>query len=95
MFNVHLAPWVFPFSPAIFTGKMTAHQCAEDHPLEWQRIVARSGDEPVARALTDAVTPPVAIVAGRVRGAAAAPARGARLGLRSLRARLSARRVQS
>jgi formate dehydrogenase subunit gamma len=95
MFNVHLAPWVFPFSPAIFTGKMTAHQCAEDHPLEWQRIVARSGDQPVARALTDSITPPAAIVAGRVRSVAAAPARGARLGLRSLRERLSARRVQS
>jgi cytochrome b subunit of formate dehydrogenase len=95
MFNVHLAPWVFPFSPAIFTGKMTAHQCAEDHPLEWQRIVAKSGDQPVARALTDAHTPPAAIVAGRIRGAAAAPARGAMLRLRSLRERLSARRMES
>ncbi len=40
MFNVHLAPWVFPFNPAIFTGKLTTHQCAEDHPLEWERLVA-------------------------------------------------------
>jgi formate dehydrogenase subunit gamma len=24
MFNVHLAPWVFPFNPAIFTGKLSA-----------------------------------------------------------------------
>ncbi|MBI5283959.1 MAG: hypothetical protein HY874_02605 [Chloroflexi bacterium] len=40
MFNVHLAPWVFPFNPAIFTGKITAHYCAEEHPLEWERITA-------------------------------------------------------
>jgi len=40
MFNVHLAPWVFPFNPAIFTGKLSAHQVAEDHPLEWERMVA-------------------------------------------------------
>jgi formate dehydrogenase subunit gamma len=35
MFNVHFAPWVFPFNPAIFTGKMSAKRYAEDHPLEW------------------------------------------------------------
>jgi hypothetical protein len=40
MFNVHLAPWVFPFNPAIFTGKVTAHYCAEEHPLEWERMTA-------------------------------------------------------
>ena len=93
MFNVHLAPWVFPFSPAIFTGKMTAHQCAEDHPLEWQRIVAKGGAEPVARALTDAHTPVVSIIGGEMRSAATASVRGARGSYRSLRRRLSARRV--
>jgi cytochrome b subunit of formate dehydrogenase len=40
MFNVHLAPWVFPFNPAIFTGKYSAARYAEDHPLEWERIKA-------------------------------------------------------
>jgi cytochrome b subunit of formate dehydrogenase len=40
MFNVHLAPWVFPFNPAIFTGKMTARRCAEEHPLEWERMMS-------------------------------------------------------
>lgn len=40
MFNVHLAPWVFPFNPAIFTGKMTVRQCAEEHPLEWERMMS-------------------------------------------------------
>jgi len=40
MFNVHLAPWVFPFNPAIFTGRMTARRCAEEHPLEWERMMS-------------------------------------------------------
>jgi cytochrome b subunit of formate dehydrogenase len=39
-FNVHLAPWVFPFNPAIFTGKVSARRYAEDHPLEWARLEA-------------------------------------------------------
>ncbi len=95
MFNVHLAPWVFPFSPAIFTGKMTAHQCAEDHPLEWERIVAKSGAEPVARALRDEHTPIVAIVGGQMRSAAVASTRGARTRIRRLRQLLSARRMSS
>jgi len=38
LFNVHLAPWAFPMNPAIFTGKMSAHRYAEEHPMEWQRI---------------------------------------------------------
>ena len=38
MFNVHLAPWVFPFNPAIFTGRMSAHRYVEDHPLEWASL---------------------------------------------------------
>ncbi|HEU4760071.1 MAG TPA: cytochrome b/b6 domain-containing protein [Dehalococcoidia bacterium] len=42
VFNVHLAPWSFPFNPAIFTGKMRAHRYAEDHPLEWERLQAAS-----------------------------------------------------
>jgi cytochrome b subunit of formate dehydrogenase len=40
MFNVHLAPWVFPFNPAIFTGKMSESRYVEDHPLEWARLEA-------------------------------------------------------
>ncbi len=46
MFNVHLAPWVFPFNPAIFTGKMSATRYAEDHPLEWASLEA-AGAAPV------------------------------------------------
>jgi formate dehydrogenase subunit gamma len=94
MFNVHLAPWVFPFSPAIFTGKMTAHQCADDHPLEWERLVAQSGDQPVATALTHSITPPLSIVSSTARRSAGSAARGARLRLDGLRRRLMARRVE-
>ncbi len=43
MFNVHLAPWVFPFNPAIFTGKLSARSYAEDHPLEWASLEAAGG----------------------------------------------------
>jgi len=43
MFNVHLAPWVFPFNPAIFTGRLSAGRYAEDHPLEWARLEAAGG----------------------------------------------------
>lgn len=43
MFNVHLAPWVFPFNPAIFTGKLSAERYAEDHPLEWASLEAAGG----------------------------------------------------
>ena len=40
MFNAHLAPWVFPFNPTIFTGKLSRERYAEDHPLEYERLVA-------------------------------------------------------
>jgi len=40
MFNAHLAPWVFPFNPAIFTGKLSRERYAEDHPLEFEHLVA-------------------------------------------------------
>lgn len=48
MFNVHLAPWVFPFNPAIFTGKLSARRYAEDHPLEWARLEAAGRAAPAA-----------------------------------------------
>ena len=95
MFNVHLAPWVFPFSPAIFTGKMTARQCAEDHPLEWERIVAKGEVAPVATALTDEGTPVISIVTRPARRMAAAAARGTRARYRKLWERLVARRAES
>jgi thiosulfate reductase cytochrome b subunit len=44
LFNVHLAPWVFPFNPAIFTGRMSARRYEEDHPLEWEHIQAAASE---------------------------------------------------
>ncbi len=41
MFNAHLAPWIFPFNPAIFTGKLSRERYAEDHPLEYARLTSR------------------------------------------------------
>lgn len=38
MFNAHLAPWVFPFNPSIFTGRLSREHYAEEHPLEYAHI---------------------------------------------------------
>jgi len=38
MFNAHLAPWIFPFNPSIFTGKVARERYAEEHPLEYARL---------------------------------------------------------
>ncbi len=40
MFNAHLAPGIFPFNPAIFTGKLTKERYAHEHPVEYQRLTA-------------------------------------------------------
>src|SRR5574341_1504477 len=41
MFNAHLAPGVFPFNPAIFTGKLRKERYEHEHPLEYERMMAR------------------------------------------------------
>ncbi len=67
MFNVHLAPWVFPFNPAIFTGKLSASRYAEDHPLEWARLEAAGGAaETPRRDRSRALAPAIAGVARSV-----------------------------
>jgi cytochrome b subunit of formate dehydrogenase len=53
MFNVHLAPWVFPFNPSIFTGKVKARRYAEEHPAEWDRLMAEERARSVATPRTD------------------------------------------
>lgn len=40
MFNAHLAPGIFPFNPAIFTGRLSRERYAHEHPLEYERIIA-------------------------------------------------------
>ncbi|MEE8163328.1 MAG: cytochrome b/b6 domain-containing protein [Anaerolineae bacterium] len=39
IFYAHLAPRVFPFNPAIFTGRLPAGFYREEHPLEYERLV--------------------------------------------------------
>jgi cytochrome b subunit of formate dehydrogenase len=60
MFNAHLAPWVFPFNPTIFTGKLSRERYEEDHPLEYERIVAR--ERASAQRARSAVVPALAAV---------------------------------
>ena len=38
MYNTHLQPRKFPLNKVIFTGKVTAEEIKEDHPLEWKRL---------------------------------------------------------
>jgi cytochrome b subunit of formate dehydrogenase len=40
MFNAHLAPGIFPFNPAIFTGKLRKERYEHEHPLEYARITS-------------------------------------------------------
>ena len=58
MFNAHLAPWVFPFNPTIFTGKLSRERYAEDHPLEYAEIM--SSREPLVRASEPQTKAPMA-----------------------------------
>ena len=97
MFNVHLAPWVFPFNPAIFTGKLTARQCAEDHPLEWERITASARAAATAGGVGVAGVQgaaPLSIARRRAGRRIVAAARAARLRYESLRRRLNTRRAE-
>ena len=38
MFNAHLAPGIFPFNPAIFTGKLSKKRYVHEHPVEYARL---------------------------------------------------------
>lgn len=50
MFNAHLAPGIFPFNPAIFTGKLRKDRYEHEHPLEYARITATNEQIPLAPA---------------------------------------------
>lgn len=39
IFYAHLAPRVFPFNPAIFTGRLPSNLYREEHPLEYEQLV--------------------------------------------------------
>ncbi|MBI2858703.1 MAG: hypothetical protein HYX90_06470, partial [Chloroflexi bacterium] len=57
MFFAHLAPGIFPFNKSIFTGKMPAEKYAQEHPMEYERIIG-------ARPVSDSGMPAVSGGAG-------------------------------
>jgi formate dehydrogenase gamma subunit len=44
LFNTHLRPGSFPLDRSIFTGKVSAREMAERHPLEWERLQQNPGE---------------------------------------------------
>jgi cytochrome b subunit of formate dehydrogenase len=40
VYNAHLAPGIFPFDRSIFTGRISRERMEEEHPLEYERLVA-------------------------------------------------------
>jgi len=46
LYNAHLSPEAFPFDPSIFTGKVKRERMEEEHPLEYERMVAGGQEEP-------------------------------------------------
>ncbi|MBI2958319.1 MAG: hypothetical protein HYY32_05690 [Chloroflexi bacterium] len=45
MFFAHLSPSIFPFNKSIFTGTVPLAKYKEEHPLEYDRILAKAGME--------------------------------------------------
>ena len=45
IYNVHLAPEVFPFNTSIFTGRITVQRLRHHHPLEYARLVSGAAPE--------------------------------------------------
>jgi formate dehydrogenase subunit gamma len=41
IYNAHLNPDVFPFDASIFTGKVDEERMRKEHPLEYDRLIAR------------------------------------------------------
>ena len=42
IYNAHFNPDVFPFDPAIFTGKISRHRMEVEHPLELERLTGKA-----------------------------------------------------
>jgi cytochrome b subunit of formate dehydrogenase len=43
-FYAHFAPAVFPFNTSIFSGRVTKHYLAEEHPLEYEKLFQEPAD---------------------------------------------------
>ena len=46
IFNVHVAPEVFPFNTSIFTGRITVEQLRHHHALEYERLFGGAAAPP-------------------------------------------------
>jgi formate dehydrogenase subunit gamma len=46
LFNAHFSPEAFPFDPSIFTGRISRERMEEEHPLEYEQMLAGSGEGP-------------------------------------------------
>lgn len=47
-FNAHFSPEAFPFDSSIFTGKISRERMEKEHPLEYERMLAKSEEKPEA-----------------------------------------------
>ncbi|MEW6033420.1 MAG: DUF4405 domain-containing protein [Chloroflexota bacterium] len=59
MFFSHLAPNVFPFNSSIFTGRVAKEKYKEEHPLEYDRIMATMAGASVSEAISREAVPGV------------------------------------
>jgi formate dehydrogenase subunit gamma len=64
VYNVHLAPEVFPFNRSIFTGRISREHLHRDHPLEYERLFppapeAAPAAEPLLEAAVTVAEPAV------------------------------------
>ncbi len=41
-YNAHFNPEIFPYNPTIFTGRIPEHRMKEEHPLEYEAILAEA-----------------------------------------------------
>jgi formate dehydrogenase gamma subunit len=46
IYNAHFNPDVFPFDPAIFTGRISRHRMEIEHPLELERLAGKAETPP-------------------------------------------------
>jgi formate dehydrogenase subunit gamma len=48
MYSAHLSPEVFPIDTCIFTGKISEERMKHEHPMEYERLVAKEEPTPAA-----------------------------------------------